>query len=430
MPASNTSKIGSNLQSVLDGITAAPIIIKYANGTTQQSRFLSILRGSAFGTIRSIPRFRMIGTIVSRDDIGSIADDPNVERMFLDKRNQIPEIPFPIMLTGMANGGIANFIRDRTAAPGSRIANIKGQGVVTTEDTRNLLGVPAAESMGINGSGVNLAIVDTGMSPRYFTHPQMRRRITYKTPEGIPQDTNGHCTWLMSCIFGKKYTIPIGGSNITVEGLAHGVSPIVAKGLFTPEGMAPDSVIIKALDAAIDLKADVFNLSLGSSASSTGAPATPEDDALVQVIESQPDTTIFAIAAGNDGAPELSSPADAENAISVGALDPRNMQVASFSNAGCDFAGPGVNILSGIQSGTFLDAVGKVTPGFAVLSGTSMATPHIASLIALAKQYGRQKGVELTWQDIINIGQQYGTPKNAGVGYGLLTWPMVQSYLK
>jgi len=82
------------------------------------------------------------------------------------------------------------------------------------------------------------------------------------------------------------------------------------------------------------------------------------------------------VAAGNENQDtKNTSPGSAERAITVGAIDQTTDQRASFSNfgSGVDIFAPGVNVLSvGIESNTATD----------ILSGTSMASPHVAGLAA------------------------------------------------
>ncbi|KAG8850125.1 subtilisin-like serine protease [Serendipita sp. 411] len=112
----------------------------------------------------------------------------------------------------------------------------------------------------------------------------------------------------------------------------------------------------------------VVNMSLGGSGNSRSL------DRAVKALIAQ--GVVVVVAAGNDGVDVGdSSPAGVAEAISVGAMDVRD-QVPSFSNFGTQVAvfGPGKDIIScGINSDT----------GSAVLSGTSMAAPHVAGLSAL-----------------------------------------------
>lgn len=82
----------------------------------------------------------------------------------------------------------------------------------------------------------------------------------------------------------------------------------------------------------------------------------------------------------------ITTPATASNVISVGAYDPVTNQVAAFSGRGFtrtnngikpDLVAPGVNIVSASNTG-----------GYRVLSGTSMATPHVTGAVALMMQWG------------------------------------------
>lgn len=111
----------------------------------------------------------------------------------------------------------------------------------------------------------------------------------------------------------------------------------------------------------------VMNMSLG------GSKSTAVNEAINSMIKAG---VVAVVAAGNENDDaSKSSPASAPGAITVGAIDQKNDRKASFSNFGTDvdiFA-PGVNVLS-------VDA--KSDTGSKTLSGTSMASPHVAGLAA------------------------------------------------
>jgi subtilisin family serine protease len=131
------------------------------------------------------------------------------------------------------------------------------------------------------------------------------------------------------------------------------------------DGSGSFDAIISGIDQAIALKVDVINMSLGSSSGNA---------ALYAAIRRAYDANIPVVcAAGNRGTAALDFPAQYRETISVGALDPRNMK-ATFSQMGpnLDFMAPGVDILSTVP-----------TNGYMLMSGTSMASPWLAGIVAL-----------------------------------------------
>ena len=412
--------IAKSLKKVIDGNFISPVIVKHSPGLGRDV----LANLPRINSILTLSRFKMFSFVARPDDIDKISKISGVETVYLDGKIKIPEMP-DISLLDL---GIETRIRDLLSKLRTRkLTQNENANSVPTSITRKLLGADKATSEGFSGQGVTVGIVDTGGSQTFQLHPQVRERITLLSSRGIPNDTNGHGTHVATTIFGKEATTRTAKNKpVIVHGMSPGVTPILIKSLFTPVGFGSDSSVMKSIDIALKMGVSVINMSLGSSPD-PNIPANAENDPLVAAVEQLPDDIIMVVASGNDGAPILGSPASAKNTISVGAIDSRNNKVALFSNRGVDFIAPGVDILSGVQTGTLVDVVGKGSPGFATISGTSMATPHMTGMVALAKQFYQEKlGIKLTWQDVLAIGKKLGETKTSERGYGLFTWDMIK----
>ncbi|WHM38865.1 S8 family serine peptidase [Streptomyces sp. BPTC-684] len=147
-------------------------------------------------------------------------------------------------------------------------------------------------------------------------------------------------------------------------------------------GSGSESQIIAGMEwAAEDVRAKVVSMSLGSQEASDGT------DPMAQAVNtlSRDTGALFVIAAGNTGAPSIGSPGAADAALTIGAVDSAD-QVAYFSSQGPrlgdnalkpDLSAPGVDILA---------ARSQYTAGsgpYTAMSGTSMATLHVAGVAAL-----------------------------------------------
>lgn len=227
--------------------------------------------------------------------------------------------------------------------------------------------------------------------------------------------------------------------NVEVEGMAPDCRQISIKSLGFVVGVGFESDIIEALQLALERKADVVNMSLGSEE----VPPFPEEDPQIVAINKLINAGILvAVANGNSGPDPgtVGTPACAPSVLSVGAYDPLTGLIADFSSRGPvtwtdgtteikpDVVAPGVNIYTGCLG--LLDPVGDgITNRHASLSGTSMATPHVAGLLACAKQYYRSLGVELTTDLVKTICATYGAPtKSNDYGYGAINWDFFKRY--
>ncbi|MCU7726921.1 S8 family serine peptidase [Actinoplanes sp. KI2] len=243
------------------------------------------------------------------------------------------------------------------------------------------IGAPAAWQAGYDGRGVTVAILDTGIDQ---THPDLAGQIAGTenfTDSPTVDDEVGHGTHVASIIAGTG-----AASGGRYKGVAPGAKLLIGKVCSTE--FCDDSAILAGMAWAA-ARAPVINMSLGGT-------DTPDIDPLEQAVGdlTRQYDTLFVIAAGNDGGKgTVGSPSTADDALSVGAVD-REDQLAPFSSRGPrtgdhalkpDITAPGVDIVAAKAAhGT----IGDPAPvaGYVALSGTSMATPHVAGSAAILTQ--------------------------------------------
>jgi subtilisin family serine protease len=219
------------------------------------------------------------------------------------------------------------------------------------------LPLDASYSYFVNGSGVTVYIIDTGIN---FGHTEFGGRASKGfdavTSGGTAADCNGHGTHVAGTVGGSTY------------GIAKAVT-LKAVRVLNCAGSGTTSGVIAGIDwvTANRVLPAAANMSLGGGFSS----------ALNQAVENSIAAGVtYAIAAGNSSANACNaSPASAPNAITVGATQ-SNDGFASFSNFGTcvDINAPGV----GITSAWYTSNTATNT-----ISGTSMAAPHVAGAAAL-----------------------------------------------
>ena len=215
-----------------------------------------------------------------------------------------------------------------------------------------------------DGTGKTAWIIDSGID---FTHADLNvdqtRSKSFISGKPSAEDENGHGTHVAGIIGAKN-------NNIGILGVASGAN-LVSLRVLDANGDGTISSIIQALAYVIanGKAGDVVNMSIGEDGTS---------EVLDQQVRNAAAKGIFiAIAAGNDNKPAIQySPgrANGTNIYTVSAIDSVG-KFASFSNYGndaVDVAAPGVRILSTFKNNKY-----------AIMSGTSMATPHVAGLLLL-----------------------------------------------
>jgi len=236
---------------------------------------------------------------------------------------------------------------------------------------------------------VKVAVIDSGID---YTHPDLAANVWTNPGEvpgnGIDDDQNGFVDDVHGWDFANDDNDPfddfghgthvagtigaVTDNGLGVAGVSWRVSLVAVKFLDSG-GSGTTADAIAAIDYATLIGASIMNNSWGGGAFS---------QALLDAINRAAAADIlFVVAAGNNGSdndlfPRYPSGYDAPNVVAVAATD-RNDRLAAFSNYGLtsvDLGGPGVAILSTLPGGNY-----------GTLSGTSMASPHVAGAAALLR---------------------------------------------
>lgn len=248
------------------------------------------------------------------------------------------------------------------------------------------LGVDKLWDAGLTGKGTTICVIDTGIAQ----HPDLKDRIVgfkdFVNGKSEAYDDQGHGTHCAGIAAGD------GGETGKYKGTAPEAS-IVGVKVLDRNGSGNFSDVIKGIQWAIENKEkyniDVISMSLGGPVTQPSA----KDPVSLAAEKATEAGIITVVAAGNEGpGPQtIGTPGNAENVITIGAMDDRGTEtrdddkLAYFSSTGPtlydgrikpDILAPGVNITAASHYGS----------GYVSMSGTSMATPFAAGVMALAAQ--------------------------------------------
>jgi subtilisin family serine protease len=227
-----------------------------------------------------------------------------------------------------------------------------------------------------SGHDAGVAVLDTGLD---LEHPDFLGRAI--TPQSFvsgeeAQDGNGHGTHCMGTACGPQQP-----QTLPRYGIAYGARLFPGK-VLNNQGRGVDGDILAGIAWAITNNCRVISMSLGAAVTAGARYSTIFEQTAQRALRAG---AVIVAAAGNDSRRDLgafapvSHPANCPSIVAVAAVD-SSLRVAFFSNRGInpgggqiDVAGPGIDVRSSWPMPT----------AYNVESGTSMATPHVAGVVAL-----------------------------------------------
>jgi serine protease AprX len=279
---------------------------------------------------------------------------------------------------------------------------------------------PAAWNSGWDGTGVGVAVIDSGI----YSHPDLlsasrQSRVVYRQSfvAAVQNDDYGHGTHVAGIVAGTGATSNVPGSAHVLRGMAPNANLLDLR-VLDQNGAGNDSAVIAAIQTAVNLKSEynvrVINLSLGRPFYEGCAL-----DPLCEAVEAAWQSGIVVVTAagnlGRNGYSTILSPGNSPHAITVGAMKTEETytrsddRIASYSSKGPtyidltvkpDIVAPGNLVVSLLAPGSTLaqtypqnvvgpsyySAASTGPAKYFQLSGTSMATPVVSGTVALMLQ--------------------------------------------
>ena len=239
-------------------------------------------------------------------------------------------------------------------------------------------------------TGVMVAVIDTGVD---YNHPDLLGKVVkgydFVNGDADPMDDYGHGTHVAGIIAAKA-----NNSNYGIAGVSWNAKILAIKAL-SSSGYGNAYDIASAIRAAANNSSvKVINMSLG------GGWSSVEEEAVAYAVNTK--GKLLVAAAGNDNTNDITNAYPAAFSVSwpgrvlAVAAHQQDRCRAPFSNYGpwVSISAPGSDILSTVP--TSVPSVWSGSGGFVLLSGTSMAAPHVAGAAALAWQkYGTYTNVQV-----------------------------------
>ncbi len=325
-------------------------LVVWKEGTTDSMRaeVLGRVRATLLRHSAHLPA--SVAVLQNTQSVKFLEENPNVLRIEDDITMYAYESSLDIQKSHFSD--IAERLQHKT--PTSNVASLATDTLPWGIDTAD---AEKVWPLGNTADIIKVAILDTGISTKHTElKPNVKGCYNAISLFKNCNDLNGHGSHVAGTIGAVK-------NGKGVVGMAPQVDLYAVK-VLNDAGWGYMSDIIEGIMWAATNNMDVINLSLGAS---TGSQSMHD-----AVVAAKNAGVVVVAAAGNNGG-AVGYPAAYPEVIAVSAID-QNKSIASFSSRGpeIDLAAPGVNIYS-TYKGT----------GFATLSGTSMATPHVVGAAAL-----------------------------------------------